>query len=49
MLYNIYKNTDDWRNPQIIGYVETSESMLDLYDMLTDVFGEGFFYRKVEL
>lgn len=47
MRYYIYKcNNEDCRNISFLGIFETNINMLKLFDVLVNIFGEGFFYRR---
>ena len=48
--YYIYKYKPyDFRDPEFKGTFETDQNMLDIYDLLTGIFGEGFFYRRKKI
>ena len=39
----------DFKDPEFLGTFETNKDMLGLYDILTGIFGKGFFYRRKKL
>lgn len=49
--YYIYRyiNNNNCIDIAYLGTFDTSMSMLKLYDVLTKIFGEGFFYRREQI
>ena len=48
--YYIYRYlNNNHKDIKYLGKFSTSFNMLKLYDVLTNIFGEGFFYRRQQI